>query len=32
VPNLAVLLFKRVPYHFRCGHRKHAMFIHKLFH
>jgi len=31
VPNLAVLLFKRMPYHFRRGHRKHAMFIHKLF-
>jgi hypothetical protein len=32
VPNLTVLLFKRVPYHFRCGHRKHVMVIHKLFH
>jgi hypothetical protein len=31
VLNLAVLLFKRVPYHFRCGHRKHATVIHKLF-
>jgi len=31
VPSLTVLLFKRVPYHFRCGHRKHAMAVHKLF-
>ena len=31
VPNLTILLFKRVPYHFRCGHRKHAMVIHKFF-
>jgi hypothetical protein len=31
MPNLTVLLFERVPYHFRCGYRKHAMFIHKLF-
>jgi len=31
MPNLTVLLFERVPYRFRCGHRKHVMFIHKLF-
>jgi len=30
VPNLTVLLFGRVPYHFRCEHRKHAMVMHKL--
>jgi len=31
LPHLAVLLFKRVPYHFRCEHRKHAKVINKLF-